>query len=99
MGRHMGAVGQQRHGMIGKAASNLDHHEDGRDDGRPSGLCFGPRMAMSQEQMVAGPDSMTVAVFLAMPMIVSMVMPVVMSMQAVLMDVPMHVILRHDLSL
>ena len=78
MGRHMGAVGQQRHGVIGQAADDLDRHEQGRDNGGPFGAGFGAGMALAQKDMVLCPDAvivcgrlMRMAVIMAMIMIVA----------------------------
>jgi hypothetical protein len=104
----MGAVGQQRHGVIGKAASNLHTHEHSGDDGGPFGAGLGAGMSFAKEDMVAGPDAMVMrpalvcrpvlmVVIMAVPMVVIMGMPM-----RVPMTVPMTVqcvVVRHDASL
>src|SRR3954469_16366814 len=100
MRRHMGAVGEQRHGVIGKAADDLHHHEHCRDDGGPFGACLGPGMALAQKDMVAGPDAVIV---ILMGMVVAVIMTVIMFMIVVMsMRVPMRgqsVIVRHKTQL
>src|SRR5579859_428554 len=108
MSRHMGAVGQQRHGVIGKAANNLHAHEHCRDDGGPFGAGLGTGMSFAKEDMVAGPDAMVMRSALVrrpVIMIVSMIMPmvVIMGMPVVVpVRMPMRmqcVVMRHDASL
>ncbi len=60
MGGHMHAIGQERHGVIGKAAADLDHHEDGGHQRRQLGLAFRAAMACAQENMILGPHAMVV---------------------------------------
>src|SRR5476651_351078 len=90
MGRHMRAIGQERHGVIGKAGGDLHAHEDSGDDGGPFGAGLGAGMAAPQEDVIAGPDAMVmrtrarlcagVPMIMAMTMIVSVVMPMVVPM-------------------
>lgn len=88
MGRHVGAVGQKRHGTIGKAADDLHAHEDGGNDRRPFGTGFGPGMALAQEHMVTGPDAMVVGRFGGVVMIAVMTM-VLMALVVAVMAVRM----------
>ena len=92
MGRHMRAVSQQRHGVIGKAARDLHDHEQGGDDGRPFGARLGAGMPAAQKDMVTSPDAVVVgtgglimmmAMIMGMTMVVPMGMPVRMIMKAV----------------
>ena len=86
MGRHMGAIGEQRHGVIGKPADDLHHHEKGGDDGGPFGAGLGMAVALAQKDMVAGPDAVTMSIFLRllvamrMAVVMPMIMPVSMGM-------------------
>src|SRR6201999_2497211 len=94
MGRHVHAIGQKRHGVIGEAADDLDHHEKGGDDGGPFGAGLRARMAFTQEDMIACPYTMIVrcaAPIMVVVMIVLMPMPMPVTVQGV--------IVRHDTSL
>jgi hypothetical protein len=94
----MGAIGQQRHGVIGKAADDLDHHEDGGDDGRPFGAGLGAGMPAAQKDVIARPDAVVVGacgLIMVMVMIVIMGMPMCVIVKAV----PMGMIVRHGDSL
>jgi hypothetical protein len=84
--------------MIGKAADDLDHHEDGGDDGRPFGACLGAGMAAAQKDVVTRPDAVVVRAcgpIMMMAMIVVMGMP----MCVIVKPVPMGMIVRHGDSL
>ena len=83
MGRHVHAVGQKRHGMIGKAADDLHAHEDGGNNRRPFGAGFRPGMALAQEHMVMGPDAMVVWLFGIMVVVMMMIMPMMVVMVVV----------------
>ena len=41
MGAHVPAVGQQRHGVVEPAATDLRHHHDDGEQHGPAGLLFG----------------------------------------------------------
>ena len=104
MGRHMSAIGQKRHGVIGKAADDLHAHEHSGNNRRPFGASLGAGMTLAQEDMVAGPDAMVVWLFGIM--IMAVIVPMVMVMIAMLMVMGMTVrmpiqgvVVRHGVSL
>jgi hypothetical protein len=104
MGRHMSAIGQKRHGVIGKAAENLHAHKYGGNNRGPFGAGLGAGMTLAQEDMVAGPNAMVMWLFgitrMAVIMLMVMVMiamPMVMGMTA---RMPIQgVVVRHGGSL
>ena len=71
MGRHVHAIGQQRHGAVEKSRPHLHHHEDGGDGCRDQGAAFRMGMGMAQEMMAAGPHAMVMRAgdFVVMDMI------------------------------
>jgi hypothetical protein len=88
--------------VIGKAADNFDHHEQGGDDGGPFGARLGAGMAAAQEDVIARPDAMIVRtgrVIMLMSMVMVMTVPMGMPMCVIVKAVPMDVIVRHDASL
>src|SRR5581483_12219845 len=97
MGRHMGAVGQKRHGVVGKAADDLDHHEQGRDDGGPFGARLSAGMTAAQKDMVARPDAMGMGIGGVIMVVMIVVMG--MAMTVIVKAVPMGMIVRHGASL
>ena len=84
MGRHMDAIGQQRHGMIKQAARDLDQHEQGRHRGGKLGLIFRAAVTGAQKDMVAGPGAM---VMLGGMRIMSVIMRMIVSMSMMVMCV------------
>jgi hypothetical protein len=58
MGRHMHAIGQQRHGVKEQAADNLHHHEQGGDQRRQLGPAFRTAVTGAKEDMAARPFAM-----------------------------------------
>ena len=104
MRRHMGAIGQKRHGVIGKATGDLHAHEDGGNNRGPFGAGFGAGMALTQKHMVAGPDAMVVwllgimTVLMAMMMVMAvMIVVMVMGMTMRMIVTAQGVIVRHGL--
>ena len=71
MGCHVNAIGQKRHGAVGKARTDFHHHEQRSDQGRQLGARFRTIMSVAQKDMVAGPDAVAVrAMIPGMDMIV-----------------------------
>jgi hypothetical protein len=99
----MGAIGQKRHGVIGKAADDLHAHEYGGNNRRPFGAGLGAGVALTQEDMVAGPDAMVMWLFGIMRVAMIVIMPMLMVMIAMLMVMGMTVrmpiqgvVVRHE---
>ena len=78
----MGAIGQQRHGVIGQAAGDLHAHEHGGDNRRPFGLGFGAGVTLAQKDVVTGPHTMIVRLFGLMAVVMPM-MVVVMTVRVI----------------
>ena len=85
----MRAVGQKRHGMIGKAADDLHAHEYGGNNRRPFRAGFRPGMTLAQEHVIAGPDAVIVWLFGIMVVVVLMIMPTMVVMAVIMMAVVM----------
>ena len=64
MGRHVHAVGQQRHGVVEKARADLHHHEQGGNQRRQLGAGFRPVVAMAEKDMAMSPDAVIVRIMI-----------------------------------
>ena len=60
MGRHMHAVGEQRHGAEHKARGDFDHHEGGGQRRDQPGALFRMRMALAEKDVAMRPITVVV---------------------------------------